>query len=151
MSKLWDKLNSNGVMMVRSPDDGLKVNFPFDDNMDYLISTTDKIAGSSDRAHGRKLYTFMKRCDPKPKKIDIEYFMDDTANLNADKREDFFEDNYGYRQKYAKQLAVKTKNPDDIQLSNKLSEIIKDQRSRFERSSEVFSISGAVLAIGYKN
>ena len=48
-------------------------------------------------------------------------------------------------------LAVKTKNPDDIQLSNKLSEIIKDQRSRFERSSEVFSISGAVLAIGYKN
>jgi hypothetical protein len=77
--------------------------------------------------------------------------MDDTANLNADKREDFFEDNYGYRQKYAKQLAVKTKNPDDIQLSNKLSEIIKDQRSRFESSSEVFSISGAVLAIGYKN
>ena len=151
MSKLWDKLNPNGVMMVRSPDDGLKVNFPFDDNMDYLISTTDKIAGSSDRTHGRKLYTFMKRCDPKPKKIDIEYFMDDTSNLNADKREDFFEDNYGYRQKYAKQLAVKTKNPDDIQLSNKLSEIIKDQRSRFESSSEVFSISGAVLAIGYKN
>lgn len=151
MSKLWDKLNPNGVMMVRSPDDGLKVNFPFDDNMDYLISTTDKIAGSSDRTHGRKLYTFMKRCDPKPKKIDIEYFMDDTANLNADKREDFFEDNYGYRQKYAEQLAVKTKNPDDIQLSNKLSEIIKDQRSRFESSSEIFSISGAVLAIGYKN
>jgi len=150
MAKLWDKLNSKGIMMVRSPDDGLKVNFPFDDDLEYLLRTTDKIAGSSDRIHGRKVYTFMQRCRPKPKKIELKYFIDDTANLNAEKRENYFEHYYGYRNKYAKQIAQKTNSQDDIKLANKLSEIMDQQRERYESSSEVYSISVAVLAIGYK-
>lgn len=150
MSKLWDKLNASGVMMVRSPDDGLKVNFPFDDDLEYLLKTTDEISGSSDRIHGRKVYTFMQRCRPKPKKIELKYFIDDTSNLNAEKRENYFEHYYGYRNKYAKQNAEKTTNQDDIKLANKLSDIMDKQRERYESSSEVYSISVAVLAMGYK-
>ena len=150
ISKLWDILNPNGVMMIRSPDDGLKVNFPLDSDLEFLIKITDKIAGSSDRIHGRKLYTFLQRCQPKPKKIELKYFIDDTSNLNAEKREDYFEHYYGYRDKYAKQIAEKTKNPDDIKLAKKLSEILEKQRDRFESSSEVYSLSVAILAIAYK-
>ena len=150
IAKLWEKLNINGVMMIRSPDDGLKVNFPFDDNLDFLLKTTDKIAGSSDRMHGRKLYTFMRRCSPKPKKIILEYFIDDTSNLNAEKRENYYEHYYGYRNKYAKQIAEKYKKPDDIKLVEKLEKIMDEQRERFESSSEIFSLSVAILAIAYK-
>lgn len=151
ISKLWDKLNDNGVMMIRSPDDGLKVNFPYDENLEFLLRTTDKVAGSSDRIHGRKVYTFMKRCMPRPKKIELKYFIDDTVNLDAEKRENYFEHYYGYRNKYAKQIAEKSNNPDDLKLSEKLTNIMDLQREKFESSSEVFSLSVAILSISYKS
>ena len=150
ISKLWNKLNKNGVMMIRSPDDGLKVNFPFDQDLEFLLNTTDKVSGSSDRIHGRKVYTFMKRCRPRPEKVNLKYFIDDTSDLCAEKRENYFEHYYGYRNKYAKLIAEKSNNPDDIKLSNKLTDIMDQQRERFESSSEVYSISVAILSIAYK-
>lgn len=150
MNNLWNKLSSNGVMFVRSPDDGLKVNFPDNDNLNYLLTTTDKIKGSSDRKHGRKLYTFMKRFEDRPTKIDLKYFIDDTSNLTAEGREYYFSHYYGYRNQEIDKLAAETKLPGDIQTAKKINNIMIEQKERFEDSSDLYSFSAAILAIAYK-
>ncbi|QSZ42272.1 methyltransferase domain-containing protein [Sulfurimonas aquatica] len=151
MNNLWKKLSGNGVMFVRSPDDGLKVNFPENDNLNYLLTTTDKIKGSSDRKHGRKLYTFMKRFEDKPSKIDLKYFIDDTSNLTGDGREHYFSHYYGYRNQEIDKLASETKLPGDIKTAEKINNIMIEQKERFEDSSDVYSFSAAILAIAYKD
>lgn len=150
MNNLWKRLSSNGVMFVRSPDDGLKVNFPDNDNLNYLLTTTDKIKGSSDRKHGRKLYTFMKRFEDQPIKIDLKYFIDDTSNLTAEGREYYFSHYYGYRNQEIDKLAAETKLPGDIKTAKKINHIMIEQKERFEDSSDIYSFSAAILAIAYK-
>lgn len=150
MNNLWNKLSNNGVMFVRSPDDGLKVNFPENDNLNYLLATTDKIKGSSDRKHGRKLYTFMKRFEDQPTKIDLKYFIDDTSNLTGEGREYYFSHYYGYRNQEIDKLAAETKLPGDIQTAKKINNIMIEQKERFEDSRDIYSFSAAVLAVGYK-
>lgn len=150
MSKLWDKLNTGGAMFARTPDDGLLINYPFDDELDHLIEMGDKIEGSSDRIHGRKLYTFMKRFNPKPKKIDIKYLVNDTSNLDFEERSTRYDHLFSFRDRAAVRIAKKTNKEDDKKLAEKLTKIKNEQRERFENSSEIFSANLTINAIAYK-
>ncbi len=150
MSKLWDKLNTGGAMFVRTPDDGLLVNYPFDEELDHMIEMGDKIKGSSDRIHGRKLYTFMKRFNPKPKNIDIKYLINDTSNLDFEERSKRFDHLFSFRNGAAVSIAKKTNKEDDKKLAEKLTRIKKEQQERFENSSEIFSTNITINAIAYK-
>lgn len=150
--RLWAMLNSNGVLLVRGSDDGLKLNYPYDEDLEFLLQATNNIRGSSDRLYGRKIYTHMVgHLMPEPTDIQMEFDVHSTVGMNEKQRIDFFDDNYSFRANYAKQLAQKpASTKSDINLSDKLCEIIEKQKIRFANEPGLFSLNVQNIAIAYK-
>ncbi len=69
LSLLWEHVRDDGVLAVRSCDDGQHMHYPPEDGMDWIVEKTDEISGSSDRTHGRRLPTHLKRLSPPPADI----------------------------------------------------------------------------------
>jgi 2-polyprenyl-3-methyl-5-hydroxy-6-metoxy-1,4-benzoquinol methylase len=151
LHRLWAMLNSGGVLLIRGADDGCKLNYPFDEDLDFLLNSTNSIIGSSDRIYGRKIYTHMTDLIPKPTDIQMEFDIHTTVGMSETQRMDYYDDTYSFRANYAKQLASKpsaTKN--DIDLSERLYEIIDNQRHRFKNETRLFSLSIQNIGLAYK-
>lgn len=148
--KLWSLLGNRGVLLLRGSDDGLKVNYPEDNDLDFLLKTTNQIKGSSDREHGRKIYNHLVNLTPAPKKIEMDFQVDSTVGLNSQARLAFYDDNYSFRANYAIKLANKdSATQEDIKLSNTLRRIVKEQRERFEEEG-IYSVTVQNIAVAYK-
>ncbi|MFB6307163.1 MAG: methyltransferase domain-containing protein, partial [Flavobacteriales bacterium] len=108
LSKLWRLISDEaGAYMVASPDDGTFVHYPPDEELEWLIEVSEKIKGQSDRAHGRRLYTQLKRLKPTPKQVEVKLQEVNTANRNSNEREFFFDVMHSWRKNAAKRLAQK--------------------------------------------
>ena len=151
LHRLWAMLNNKGVLLIRGSDDGVKLNYPYNEEIDFLLQSTNTIRGSSDRQYGRKIYTHMVGLMPEPTEIQMEFDVHSTVGMNDKQRVDFFDDNYSFRANYAKQLASKpSASKSDIELSDRLCETIKKQRQRFENESRLFSLTVQNIALAYK-
>lgn len=140
--KLWDSLDSGGVLLIRGADDGLKVNYPRAPELDFLLNSTNNIVGSSDRLFGRKLYTYVSRLLPKPRKIEMLFDIQSTVGLTSDERGEFYKDNYSFRVDYAEKAANAFSScGDDVALFETLKNIDQVQRNRFCNEEDLFSIN----------
>lgn len=151
LHRLWAMLNSKGVLLIRGSDDGLKLNYPHDEDLEFLLKTTNNIQGSSDRLYGRKIYTHMTSLIPEPSDIQMNFDIHSTAGMNEKERLHYFDDNYSFRANYAKQISQKpAASKSDIDLSDKLCEIIESQRIRFKNESRLFSLTVQNIALAFK-
>jgi SAM-dependent methyltransferase len=149
--KLWSLVGDKGVLIIRGSDDGLKVNYPENDDLDFLLKTTNQIKGSSDREHGRKIYNHLTNLTPIPKKILMDFQVDSTVGLDSKARLDYYDDNYSFRANYAIKLANKDNaTSEDKKLANTLRQIVKNQRNRFEKEDGIYSITVQNIAIAFK-
>lgn len=151
MGRLWAMLREPGVFLVRGSDDGLKVNYPDDDELDFLVQCTNTIRGSSDRHNGRKIFSHMQRLSPKPLKTDMDFKLDSTAGMTLAERLAFYDDNYSFRANYAIRVAnAESATEADIFLAERLERIVREQRKRFEREDDIFSVTIQNIGIAYK-
>ena len=152
LHRLWAMLNSRGVLIIRGSDDGVKLNYPYDEDLDFLLKSTNNIRGSSDRHYGRKIYTHMTDLIPEPLNIQMLFDVHSTVGMSEEQRLDYFDDNYSFRANYAKRLANKpSASKSDIDLSDRLEQIIENQRHRFEHESRLFSLTVQNIALAYKS
>ena len=151
LHKLWSMLNNKGVLLIRGSDDGMKLNYPNNEALDFLLKSTNNVRGSSDRQYGRKIYTHMKGLIPEPAEIEMEFDVHSTVGMNEQERTDYFDDNYSFRANYAKQLSNKpSAKKCDLELSKKLCSTIEKQRKRFQNESRLFSLTVQNIALAYK-
>lgn len=149
--KLWSMLDDKGVLLLRGSDDGLKVNYPENDDLSFLLKTTNKIRGSSDREHGRKIYNHLVNLTPAPKKIEMDFQVDSTVGLDSQTRLDFYDDNYSFRANYSTRLANRDgATQEDTKLSNTLRRIVNEQRKRFEQEEGIYSVTVQNIAVAFK-
>ena len=151
MHRLWSFLNPNGCLIVRGSDDGTKLNYPQNDDLDFLLQSTNQINGSSDRQYGRKIYTHMTSLEPEPTNIEMDFKVDTTVNMGVDERSNYYFSCYSFRAKYANSL---TNNPNttgtNIKTTKKLQKIIEDQKDRFVNEKRLFFMNVQNIAIAYK-
>ena len=151
MKHFWRCLNKAGALLIRNSDDGLDINYPSSKSLDYLIESTHKIQGSSDRHYGRKIYTQMKRLLPDPAAIQIKYDHPSTVSKTAKERVDYFNRMHQFRINYAKQLAQKPNaKPSDVALYEKLITILANERERFRSQDDIFALEVQITGIALK-
>ena len=152
VQNLWDNLRTPGALIVRSSDDGLKVHWPPNEELDDLIAMTNVFEGSSDRNHGRKVYTHLKELSPTPSEIKMEFQCDSTVGLSEKDRLNFFDDNHSFRANYAKRLAEQVNaRPRDIEEYQRLRRILLEQRELFGKDESLFDITVQNIAYAIRN
>lgn len=151
MSRLWSRLSPGGAIIVRSPDDGLKLTYPSSEDFDRLLHAPSQMPGSSDRIHGRKIYTQMQRLNPPPAKIDMFFDAHTTAGLSKDERHAFFLDHYGHRLNYAELNAARPNATSaDKKLYAKLKRTLKHWEGRFKSDDCLFSLTVNIIGCALK-
>ena len=142
INKIWDGLKKGSVLVLRVSDDGFKVNYPKVPELDFLLSSTKSILGSSDREFGRKVYTFCGNLTPNPIYSEMFFHTESTVGMSKKERENFFIDNYSFRSKYALRASrLSTSNENDVALAETLVEIEKVQKERFINDDTLFSFN----------
>ncbi|WP_267643356.1 methyltransferase domain-containing protein [Haloarchaeobius amylolyticus] len=139
LSMLWERVREDGALFVRSCEDGQHIHYPPDEDMDWLVEVTDDIKGSSDRTHGRRLYTHLKRLRPEPDEIQLDLRNYHTAGKDRDEREQYWDVFHSNRLHYAEVLA---KRPDATAQDEELYETM---RKRFDRLEQKFTDNDAFL------
>ncbi|MFB6253903.1 MAG: methyltransferase domain-containing protein [Halobacteriaceae archaeon] len=139
MSKLWNCVADGGAFYIRSCDDGQHLHYPPDEDMDWLVDVTDEIKGSSDRTHGRRLYTHLRRLDPEPSSIKLDLRNYHTAGKDQEGRKQYWDVFHSNRLHYAEVLA---KRPN---ATSQDKELYEKMRKRFNRLQQKFIDNDAFL------
>jgi len=151
LNDLWNLVSEPGAMIVRTCDDGQHVHYPDELGMTKLVSETDSIPGSSNRTHGRKLYTHMSRLNPEPSCVEYEMRNYDTVGLDELERERFFEVFHANRLHYAEVQAESDSNEegDDkyyAEMNDKMSQI----RQKFKNNSDFLDVKSVPMGVAFK-
>lgn len=151
LAKLWNRVRSPGALFVRSCDDGQHLHYPPDEGMDWLVEVTDQIKGSSDRTHGRRLYTHLRRLDPDPEEIELDLRNYHTAGKDRKEREQYWDVFHSNRLHYAEVLAERAEATEE---DRRLYERMKTRYQRLEQKfidNDAFLDSKSVpLTVAYK-
>lgn len=139
LSMLWERVREGGALFVRSCEDGQHIHYPPDEDMDWLVGVTDDIKGSSDRTHGRRLYTHLRRLRPEPERIDLDLRNYHTAGKTREEREQYWDVFHSNRLHYAKVLAER---PDATKQDEAL---YRKMKKRFDRLEQKFTDNAAFL------
>lgn len=130
LSKLWDRVAEPGALLVRSCEDGQHIHYPPDEDMDWLVNITDQIKGSSDRTHGRRLYTHLCRLSPEPTEIALDLRNYHTAGRGRRERKQYWDVFHSNRLHYAEVLA---KQPDSTDHNQQFYEKMRKRYNRLEQ------------------
>ncbi len=118
---LWDFILPGGFIYVRTCDDGLKMGYP-DKNyaIKSIIEKTSKVKGVSDRFHGRKMYSYLK----KAKFVDIKCrsFSISTADKDVLDRYALFSNTFLWRKNYFKRALDEAMIDNEEQIKHALDE-----------------------------
>ena len=148
LRKLWQQVKPHGYLVARNSDDGADILYPYNDELEQLITMTDQVRGSSDRAYGRKLYTQLTRLTPAPTKTDMHFNVLSTAGLNPTERKAYFKENHAFRLNYARNLAERSDaSAADRQLLQTFERIYALNEERYATQADNFE--AAVQFIGY--
>ena len=88
-------MSNNGVIILRSLDDGSKLAYNDDGLLDKIIKLNLKSKGVSDRFNGRKLFGYLHNAGFRD--IKIKSYMKDTAYFDSDQIQFLFEESFSYR------------------------------------------------------
>lgn len=151
LAKLWNRVRSPGALFIRSCDDGQHIHYPPDEGMDWLVNTTDEIKGSSDRSHGRRLYTHLRRLEPEPQSIELDLRNYHTAGKDSKGREQYWDVFHSNRLHYAEVLA---KRPEATEADKDFYKQMKQRYNRLEQkfidNDNFLDAKSVPLAIAYR-
>lgn len=151
LSLLWDRVRDDGALIIRSCDDGQYLHYPPDSDMDYIVEITDEIQGSSDRTHGRRLYTQTKRLTPEPHRVELDLKNYHTAGKNSREREQYWDVFHSNRAHYANVLASREDaTKADRKLYDELRPKMERLREKFISNSHFLDSKSVPLVIAYK-
>ena len=152
LARLWGMIRPSGALIIRTPDDGLKLTYPDQDKgMERLISVSSALLGSSDRFHGRKAMGQLQSLLPQPVKVEMKGQVTSTAGYGSGEREDFFADHYGYRADNASKLAQSGDATAEMKAAaEQLQRAVSDMRTRFVLDDNVFSTSTDLAFVAVK-
>jgi SAM-dependent methyltransferase len=139
----WEIVKPGGFLVVRCSDDGMKINFPPSNELDFLLESTNRVRGSSDRHFGRKIYTFLRSLNPASEQLEVFFDVDSTVGLGPQERVQFFDDNYAFRELYARILLESggVRADDARRFHRWTRKIIGEQRDLFARDDTLFSMN----------
>jgi len=152
MSQIWKLIpETGGGFLIRSVDDGLHMHYPPDEDLDYIMEKSDQIKRSSDRTHGRRLYTQLKRLKPSPEQVDVDFKIHDTAGLSSHEREEYFEVFHSYRINPIERLVRENEaTPADERLYEKMDVKMDSVKERFIGNDHFLDIKPVPLVVAYK-
>jgi 2-polyprenyl-3-methyl-5-hydroxy-6-metoxy-1,4-benzoquinol methylase len=102
-------MSTNGVILIRSSDDGSKLACNDDGLLEKIIELSKKSRSGADRFSGRKLYGYLLNAGFD--QIKIMSFMRSTLDFDVDHRQNLFDESFAYRARtFERYLA---KYPDD--------------------------------------
>lgn len=151
MSKLWDLITDGGAFIVRGVDDGPHLHYPPDNNLEFLIEKDSQVKGSDDRFQGRRMYTQMKRLDPQPERVEFDFKIHTTANLNSKEREQYFEVLHSHRIIDIRRLARSVDATEgDKRLYQEMKSRLEKVRERFIGNGHMLDVKPVPVAVAYK-
>ncbi len=151
LSILWDVVRPQGVLMIRSCDDGQHLHFPPDEEMDWFVEVTDEIKGSSDRKHGRRLYTHQCRLTPEPLDIDLDLRTYHTAGDSREQRRQYWSVFHSNRLHYAEVLASRENATSaDQELYERMHRDYTRLAEKFKDNPNFLDAKSVPMTIAYK-
>ena len=149
LRQLWKQVKPHGYIMARNSDDGADIIYPYNDELEQLITMTDKVRGSSDRAYGRKLYTHLARLSPPPITTDMHFNVLSTVGLDLAERKAYFKEMHAFRLNYYRDLAERSDaSASDQQLLHTFERTYALNEERYATQADSFE--AAVQFIGYE-
>jgi 2-polyprenyl-3-methyl-5-hydroxy-6-metoxy-1,4-benzoquinol methylase len=151
LHKLWSALNPHGCLIVNTIDDGTIINYPQNDDLNWLIQKTNELKGSPNRLHGREIYNHLMSLNPEPERVEMKFDVLSTANMSKEDRLNYFLECHSFRVDYAERAA---NMPDSTDLDKKLFERFKritdEQKKRFINEKGLFALEVTPITIAYK-
>jgi len=137
LKRVISLVKQGGWLVIRtsSDSDEYKKNEPTNDDLDFLLGITGKIAGASNRLHVELLE---KQLDELGQKYLFLPYLTNTLGMDSSTRVDFFNDNYGFRDQVISSLSKNEPTPYNLELFNKIQDAINRQRKNFMKN-KVFS------------
>ena len=117
VKKLWNYININGYIYIRTCDDALKIAYPHEDVIQEIIKKTASVSRVSDRYHGRKIYSILYKA--KFKRIQIKSFLIDTCDKDIDERYALFYSAFVWRKNYFKNQLNSAKSTSEVNAAMK--------------------------------
>lgn len=151
LSLLWERVQEGGALMVRSCDDGQHFHYPPNEDMEWIVNFTDKIPGSSDRTHGRRLPTHLKRLSPAPADMWLDLKNYHTVGRDSTERRDYWTVFHSNRLYYAKLRAEREEaTRDDERLYEDMAEQMQQQEENIIENEYVFDAKSVPVVVGVK-
>ncbi|AQL41631.1 hypothetical protein BV210_02380 [Halorientalis sp. IM1011] len=151
LSLLWEHVDDDGALLVRSCDDGQHLHYPPDKDMDWVVEITDEIKGSSDRGHGRRLYTHMNRLTPAPEGISLDLKNYHTGGMDTEERRQYWDVFHSNRLHYAERLANRDEATlEDQDLYETMSEKMDQLEEKFVDNSHFLDAKSVPVAVAFK-
>lgn len=151
LSQLWDVVAPDGALFVRTCEDGQHLHYPPDESMDWIVDVTDEIPGSSDRTHGRRIYTHMNRLSPDPERVELDLKNYHTAGKTSSEREAYWDVFHSNRLHYAE---VRSEREDatreDRERYERLSKEMERLREKFVDNEHFLDTKSVPVAVAYK-
>jgi 2-polyprenyl-3-methyl-5-hydroxy-6-metoxy-1,4-benzoquinol methylase len=113
VKKLWQFINDDGYIYVRTCDDGLKIAYPNEKIIFDIVNKTLNVSRISDRLHGRKIFSILQHA--KFKDIRIIPVWNDTSNKTIDERYALFYAAFVWRKNYFRNSINDAKNHEEIE------------------------------------
>jgi len=150
---LWNQLDDNGILYIRSFDDDLKLtSSKYTALIDELIMLSATIPGASDRYHGRDLFQQLFSLTNSNKDIKMDYFITDTTQMNKEEKELFFQYAYGFRLERIKTTCnTNQTNTSFAETYKRAEEIINVIKNAFVHNDDFYSLSTECIAYAKKN
>jgi hypothetical protein len=122
---------NNGVIILRSPDDGSKLTYNDDGLLEKIINFGRKANGVSDRFNGRKLFGYLFNAEFRD--IKIKSYMRDTTCFDIDdQRPLLFKESFSFRTNFFERNLIN--DPDNRELQedlNKMEELLEEFEMKF--------------------
>ena len=151
LSLLWEQVREDGAMMIRSCDDGQHLHYPPNENTEWVVEITDTIPGSSDRTHGRRLPTHLKRLSSSPADVWLDLQNYHTAGRTSAERRDYWTVFHSNRHHCAKVRAERENaTQEDKRLYETMSKRMEQVKNRIIGNEHVLDVKSVPVAVAVK-
>ncbi|WP_247729546.1 class I SAM-dependent methyltransferase [Halovivax limisalsi] len=151
LSLLWEAVREGGCLLVRSCEDGQHLHYPPDEDMEWIVDLTDDIPGSSDRTHGRRLPTHMKRLTPEPTDVWLDLENYHTVGMSSSERREYWEVFHSNRLHYAKTRAEREDaTVEEKRLYERMAEAMASVEQKIAGNEHVFDAKSVPVSVAVK-
>lgn len=151
LSLLWDRVREGGAFLIRSCEDGQHMHYPPNEDMDWVVNVTDRIPKSSDRTHGRRLPTQIKRLSPSPDDMWLDLENYHTVGRDSTERQEYWDVFHSNRLHYAKMRAERDgATAEDERLYEDMSEQMTRLKDDVTGNEHIFDVKSVPVVVAIK-